>query len=370
MVGKFPACALYITLPNGLVDVNVHPTKAEVKFSREKAVFDGVYYGTLSALGGEDRLSVPTYTPGEKKTALASAPAGGPGGFGAGKAAPRQDFFRSMSAEEFRKAAGEPKRQDRAWERREPPRPAGDALRLRDSESYSAPAPAGSFVHRAEESAPPAPAAETASGWEPVEAESQTALTEEFETEPWRYIGEALKVYILVEQAGRLILIDKHAAHERALFDRIRLNEKPLMSQELLTPETLRTDPEGLRVAEENADKLERLGFRLEPFGEDSLAIRAVPADIDAAAAVPLAEELIEKLREGRSLSGKDVWERLAETVACKAAVKGGDLSDPLELKSLAERVLRGEVKYCPHGRPVSAVFTREDLDKLFGRIV
>ena len=94
-----------------------------------------------------------------------------------------------------------------------------------------------------------------------------------------------------------------------------------------------------------------------------------MPADIDAAQAVPLLEELVEKLREGTALSAADVWERLAATVACKAAIKAGMSVDSRELIALAERVLAGEVTHCPHGRPVMQVFTRAELDKRFGRI-
>ncbi len=348
MVGKFPACVLYITLPNGLVDVNVHPTKAEVKFSREKAVFDGVYYAALAALGGEDRLAAPG-APAPAAAPARPVPSGAAGSF---SAAPKKDFFRSMTAGEFRAAA--------AREKSAPP--AGAALPVRDS----------GVPYRAEAGRPPVPAAPRTPPEKkaPAPAPEQAVAAPEFRDEPVRFIGEALGVYILLEQGDKLILVDKHAAHERALFDRLRLDDKPLMPQELLAPETVRTDPEGARLVEENAEALTRLGFVLEPFGEDSFALRAVPAEIDAAQAAPLAEELIEKLREGRTLSARDVWERLAETVACKAAVRGGGASSPQELLALARTVLRGDVKYCPHGRPVCVVLTRNELDKRFGRIV
>ena len=110
-------------------------------------------------------------------------------------------------------------------------------------------------------------------------------------------------------------------------------------------------------------------GFELEPFGEQAVILRAVPADIDAAQAVPLLEELVEKLREGTGLSAADVWERLAATVACKAAIKAGWESDAAELTALARRVVSGEITHCPHGRPVMQRFTRAELDKRFGRI-
>ena len=378
MVGKVPGCVLYITLPNGLVDVNVHPTKAEVKFAKEKPVFDGVYYGTLAALG---QKSAP------------QAMSGAPLAPETGSAAPRGDFFRTMDAGTFRQTYSAA-----------PARPAGTSG-VRDSAPYRAASPAAPKpVSSAPVSvpvrtytpdipsgnAPRSPGAAGAPKETPVSpavpaapvkkeipapetaetAPEQTVLDEAFRAEPVRYIGEALNVYILLEQGDRLLLIDKHAAHERILFDKMRLNEKPLMPQELLEPQPFNTDPDGAALLEENAALMARLGFALDAFGDTAFLIRAVPAQLDAASAVPLLEELLEKLREGKSLSASDVWERLAATVACKAAIKGGWVTEREELLSLAEKVLAGEVTHCPHGRPVMTVFTRAELDKRFGRIV
>ena len=378
MVGRFPGCALYITLPNGLVDVNVHPTKAEVKFAKEKPVFDGVYYGTLAALG---RKSAP------------QAMSGAPLAAETGSAAPRGDFFRTMDADTFRQTyAASPSRRTGGYPVRDsaPYRAASPAApKAVSPESVSAPArartpdmPSGNALRSpgaagAPKETPVSPAVPAA----PVKKEipapetaetapEQTVLDEAFRAEPVRYIGEALNVYILLEQGDRLLLIDKHAAHERILFDKMRLNEKPLMPQELLEPQPFNTDPDGAALLEENAALMARLGFALDAFGDTAFLIRAVPAQLDAASAVPLLEELVEKLREGRSLSVSDVWERLAATVACKAAIKGGWGTEREELLSLAEKVLAGEVTHCPHGRPVMAVFTRAELDKRFGRIV
>ena len=378
MVGRFPGCVLYITLPNGLVDVNVHPTKAEVKFAKEKPVFDGVYYGTLAALG---RKSAP------------QAMSGAPLAPETGSAAPRGDFFRTMDAGTFRQTyAASPSRRTGGYPVRDsaPYRAASPAApKVASPESVSAPArartpdiPSGSAPRSpgaagAPKETPVSPAVPAA----PVKKEipapetaetapEQTVLDEAFRAEPVRYIGEALNVYILLEQGDRLLLIDKHAAHERILFDKMRLNEKPLMPQELLEPQPFNTDPDGAALLEENAALMARLGFALDAFGDTAFLIRAVPAQLDAASAVPLLEELLEKLREGRSLSVSDVWERLAATVACKAAIKGGWVTEREELLSLAEKVLAGEVTHCPHGRPVMTVFTRAELDKRFGRIV
>ena len=375
MVGKFPGCVLYITLPNGLVDVNVHPTKAEVKFAKEKPVFDGVYYGTLAALG---QKSAP------------QAMSGAPLAPETGSAAPRGDFFRTMDAGTFRqtyaaspsrRTGGYPVRDSAPYRAASPaaPKPVSSAPVSVPVRTYTPDIPSGN-APRSPVPAPEAPVSPAVSA-APVKKEipapetaetapEQTVLDEAFRAEPVRYIGEALNVYILLEQGDRLLLIDKHAAHERILFDKMRLNEKPLMPQELLEPQPFNTDPDGAALLEENAALMARLGFALDAFGDTAFLIRAVPAQLDAASAVPLLEELVEKLREGRSLSVSDVWERLAATVACKAAIKGGWVTEREELLSLAEKVLAGEVTHCPHGRPVMAVFTRAELDKRFGRIV
>ena len=392
MVGKFPGCALYITLPNGLVDVNVHPTKAEVKFAKEKPVFDGVYYGTLAALGQKSAPQTMSNAPlaSESKNAAPIAAPARPAP--AAASAPRKDFFRTMDAGTFRQTysasparpAGSSGVRDGApYRAASPAAPKTDALErvsvpvrtyTLDIPSASAPrspipapvpeAPVSPAVPAApEKKKPPAPV--TAE-----DAPEQTVLDESFRAEPVRYIGEALNVYILLEQGDKLLLIDKHAAHERLLFDKMRLNEKPLMPQDLLEPQPFTTDPDGAALLEANAALIARLGFELDAFGDTTFLIRAVPAQLDAASAVPLLEELVEKLREGRSLSVADVWERLAATVACKAAIKGGWVTEREELLALAEKVLAGEVTHCPHGRPVMTVFTRAELDKRFGRIV
>jgi len=355
MTGRFPACVLYIELSPASVDVNVHPAKTEVKFSDEKRVFDGVYYAAKAALDGENRLEIRPKAgaapPGESATA----------GFSprTGAVKPREDFFRSMRAEEFRAAAVSNKAPISAGRRKTavPVSPAGTGVPplFRDpGATYTKGSPG---VHSAAAPVPPAP-----------KTAPQTALDESFHMAAPRLAGEALGVYILVEQGDQLILIDKHAAHERILFDRMRLADEPLMSQSLLDPVVYSPGGEGAELLLKNRELLEKLGFALESYGADAVVLRAVPAVLDADQALPVLEELTDKLREGRKLDAGDIRERLADAIACKAAVKAGKSSDPSELLALAKRVLSGEIKYCPHGRPVSIVLTRAELDKRFGR--
>lgn len=358
MVGKFPACVLYLTLTPSAVDVNVHPTKSEVRFADEKAAFDAVYYAALSALDKEDKLTVPVYVPSSR--AASSVP------LNTGKTNPRPDFFRNMSASEFR---------GMTEGKVSPPQThAPVSVGTTDTKKESSPLP---FRKSSTGYSTPKPPMDTEKNNLPVNQDppneqipEQQILTSDFSEESVRYIGEVMRTYILMECGDKLLLIDKHAAHERMLFDRLRLWEQPLMAQELLLSISVKVDAEAMELWEQNSENFSHLGFECEPFGEDCILLRAVPADIDASEASALFEELLEKLRDGRSLSLKDVRERLAETVACKAAVKSGWQSEPEELQALATRVLSGEVKYCPHGRPVAVLLTRQELDKRFNRIV
>ena len=185
-----------------------------------------------------------------------------------------------------------------------------------------------------------------------------------------KIVGEAMKTYIIVELDGELLLIDKHAAHERMNFDRLRAQERHIMAQSLLAPVTVRPAAEDAELIEQNGELLTELGFEIEPFGERDYIVRAVPADMDAGEIAPALEEICEKLRRGKSLGEQQVWDEILHTVACKAAIKAGWDTTEAELERIVEEVLSGRVKYCPHGRPVSVTLSRKDLDKMFKRIV
>ena len=161
-------------------------------------------------------------------------------------------------------------------------------------------------------------------------------------------------------------MIDKHACHERILFDRLLAGLGAQMSQTLLTPVAWSPGAEDAELLEENSALLTEAGFELARFGDDGVILRAVPADTQGDP-VALLEELTAALRAGRP---EDRRETLCHTIACKAAIKAGTRSDPSELEALARRVVSGEVRYCPHGRPVSVKLTKAELDRQFKRIV
>jgi DNA mismatch repair protein MutL len=182
-----------------------------------------------------------------------------------------------------------------------------------------------------------------------------------------RMVGEVMKTYIVVDQGQSMLLIDKHAAHERMVFDRLKAAGREIMSQTLLLPETWRPAREDWEALTENAALLEQLGFQLEPYGEDDMIVRGIPDDLDPAQAIPALEEICTKLKRG----GRDLArDEILQTISCKSAIKAGWDTDPAELQALVDKVVSGEIKYCPHGRPVAVALTRKELDKQFKRIV
>jgi DNA mismatch repair protein MutL len=180
-------------------------------------------------------------------------------------------------------------------------------------------------------------------------------------------VGEVMRTYIVVDQGQSMLLIDKHAAHERMVFDRLKANAHQIMSQALLVPETWRPAREDMEILLENEPLLTQLGFELESYGEEDMIVRGVPDTMEPVQAVPALEEICAKLRRG----GKDLArDEILQTIACKAAIKAGWDTDAMELQALVDKVVSGEIKYCPHGRPVAVALTRKELDKQFKRIV
>lgn len=361
LVGRFPACVLYVELSCAAVDVNVHPAKTEVKFSHERAVFDAVYYGARAALEAE-KEPVATLS----KTAAKPEPTPKADPFP--PAAPSRSTPAAPVCSATRTYAPAAPTEE-ALSFRSPTASAFAAPRVTPPPVFTPPAPA------APQPPVPKPAvqgAQTALEPEPAEQETPSPLARAVppETPPARLIGEAMHTYILVEKGDTLILIDKHAAHERINFDRLRQNPADIPSQTLLEPLPFTPDASDAEVLQQHSDTLAELGFTLEPFGRSDYILRGVPAQIDAGDALPALEEICAQLRHGAHTDAQAVRDEVLKTVACKAAIKAGWQTEPEELLRLADAVCAGEVKYCPHGRPVAVTLTRRELDKLFKRIV
>ena len=381
LTGRYPTCVLYIDIGYGAVDVNVHPTKAEVKFSQEKKVFDAVYYTCLEAVEREDRLAAENerlernrklveerYTP-------APAPA---------EPVKKENPMEGITYDPVTGRVN-PTEDGRELERYDIPlyKKSGPFI-LRDEESPETPeaerlgegpAPAPEPVEKAEitpaaKEPAPAPVQEVLEEVveEPVEEEG-TVLAPVLE-ETFRVAGEVLSTYIIVEHGEKMTLIDKHAAHERMHFDRLSAQKAEVPTQALLTPELLRLTAEDYDLVEEHLEDFTGLGYELEPYGDNTMVLRGVPAGMDVGDGRACVEEVCETLRSGKSVSYQQVRQEILKTVACKAAIKAGRRSEPKELEALARAVLNGEVKYCPHGRPVSVTLSKYELDKMFDRIV
>ena len=389
MVGKFPGCVLHLTTKLNAVDVNVHPTKQEVKFGSDKKVFDAVYYAVKSTLEA-DR---------SRPSALADSPRLAP------KAAqdtvtPHQTTFRTMTAEQFRKTADKPAPSlplhDIAARPAQTAQPVRAATRVAPTtppqpvrpEPKPAPAPTPSPVRTAVpdipakttppvEVAPETPRATTRVAPTVVEkepvptippVEPQTPIQPEPEETPWRMAGEVLNTYIIVEQGDKVLLIDKHAAHERMNFDRMKAAGYTPMVQTLLTPVVFTPPAEEGAALLAQLPLLERFGFEAEDFGGGAIIVRTAPDDVDAAAIPDVLLELAGRLITCGTADPDSARDALLHTMACKAAIKGGQKNGEAELLKVAKAVMAGEVKYCPHGRPVAIELTRSQIEKRFGR--
>ena len=349
--GRFPGCVLRLELPRHLVDVNVHPAKTEVKFASEKAVFDAVYYACLSSLNkepGRPQMTLPKTT--------ASAPK-------------KQETFQHMTAEQFKEIV-------------EPATKPADPEVVRTILQTSAPvrhceegeARRGNLgevlvekkvVEIATASSKPRNDIPV-----PTPAPQPEQITIPMPTVPdYRIVGEVLDTYIIVEQADEVLLIDKHAAHERINFEKLKQTPAETMSQLLLTPLTVSVTAEEAAAVAENRELLCKCGFDAEEFGPDTLLLRQIPADMDETAAAAALQAMAADLLDGKKLDPDALHDKLLHTVACKASIKAGWHTDPAEREALVKQVLtRDDIKYCPHGRPVTMTLTKTQIEKQFKR--
>ena len=359
MVGKFPACVLHLELPAPAVDVNVHPAKTEVKFLNEKTAFDCVHYGVLAALNKTpDRPAV--QFPKQPKPAPQPAQ----------NAQPKQDFYRTMTPAEFKtfsealSDAPKPK-----------PQAAAAAAQLVQREAKEQPVLRSPVVLPKMESAPPPPLPEMPPE-EPKPIPKAPPMPEPVQEEiplpsqpAWRMVGELYRTYILVEQGEDAFLIDKHAAHERILFEKLKANQEAISAQALLSPIPVRLHPTAAAELLANRDMLEELGFEIDEFGENTLLLRQIPMDLSPEDAAQAVEALSADLLNGRREHKDTVRDELLHTVACKAAIKAGWVSDEKELLAIAKAVMaREDLKYCPHGRPICVSLSKKQIEKQFKR--
>ncbi len=345
MVGKFPAGVINIEIPFDRVDVNVHPAKTEVRFSDEKAVFEGVYYAAKNALETGDTR------PELKLNTTTNYPK------------PTSKHFERMTTQEFKSKFVEDKPKTLAEEIYVAPKPV--STRPAD---FSKPIikPESTFVTEGEQTT--------------IQAELEIQKTEKtegivnlsvedkkIEQQSVTYVGEAFKTYIIAQQGESIFLIDKHAAHERILFEKLK-REKTPDTQRLLSAEAVSLSRQEKEALLDNTELLLKAGFEVEEFGSNSVLVRAIPSALSQKDINLVVGEIAESLLS----TGKaetEMMDDLYHSVACRAAVKAGNLQSSFELQQLAHEVLMNEdIKYCPHGRPVAFEIKLSQLEKQFGR--
>ena len=365
MVGKFPACVLHLTLPAASVDVNVHPAKTEVKFLSEKAVFDCVHYGVLGALNRQpDRPQVQLKTP--PATPVSNVGNAVPGVPSADKAAPakKQDFFRTMTAEEYKTFTAAVTNTPKI-----PPATARPVIQVMNAERPAAPPVREPVIAPVKTFAPPPPPPAMPEPKQlilPEPVQEELPMPKEI---PWRMVGELYRSYVIVEQGEESFLIDKHAAHERILFEKLRANPTDITSQSLLSPIPVRLRADAAAQLLAKKELLEGLGFEIDEFGENTILVRRVPMDLAEGDVADTLMEVADDLLDGRSADTDTVRDELLHTMACKAAIKAGWKTDERELLALVKEVMsREELKYCPHGRPICITLSKKQLEKQFKR--
>ena len=205
----------------------------------------------------------------------------------------------------------------------------------------------------------------------PAEPEQMNFDPTADQPEPLRYVGEVFRTYILAERGDELCLIDKHAAHERQLYEKLAANYGNVPSQMLLEPAAIDLAAEEKQALLDNIPLLENAGLEIADFGGNTVVLRAVPADVEPQNAESLLVEIANKLLKGGHDALNEHTEWVLHSISCRAAIKAGDKSSPQELLALDEKILSGEVPpFCPHGRPCVLKLTRKELEKQFGRIV
>ena len=394
MTGKFPACVLLIDLAPSAMDVNIHPTKAEVRFTSEKSVSDAIYFAVKNAMMKDGLIYEFELKPHADWT----------------KAAPEQEELKQQEflftpvdkIEETEQklvdapapvyAAPEPVKEEPPVTADIKPSPAYDEPKhiqptapVYEREAAAAPVKAAETVS---ESAPEAvreeePEPEAVEGFSYITQQSFAAAPAPKPAEPeapkesvWtekpkiRVIGEAFGLYIVAEVGeDTMIMIDKHAAHERIIFERLKSRNCRQYSQQLLTGVKVLLTGDEFSALETNQELLADLGFAFDFSEKPCVVATAVPTFIMELDMEDIISEIANNLRLFSHDPQSHMLDDMLHTVACKSAIKGNDKNSIAELQSLAEQVYFDErIRHCPHGRPVMFTMTKSNISHQFGR--
>lgn len=380
MVGKFPSCVLCVNTDPSQVDANIHPTKTEVRFTNEKIVFDAVYFAVKNALMGYDE---------SREIKLNTAPA---------RAENIPQPERARSSEPLRTASAQvieeppktmpiPSGRDALiypQEKREPPKftlrqetpqpaqftqplPAAEQTYMPELVPAKKPEPKETpladlpgFAFLSEKSFEKKP--------ESVPQEPDPVIPQERPKEQIRVVGELFKTYIVCESTEGMILIDKHAAHERVNFERLKKGFDS-SAQLLMQPEEVYLTPEEFNGMSEYADKLAQVGIIME-FTDGKARVTGLPQMLDKVPPAEIVECIAKIVSQGNTNAEGELFDDMLHTVACKASIRGNEDNDILELQVLAQEVFNNpDIRYCPHGRPVMTQISRKQIERYFGRV-
>ncbi len=353
MIAKFPTAILNIRVDADLVDINVHPTKLECKFSNEQEIYQAVYHAVKSAL-----YALPDVPEIEKPQPKAEKPA-----------------FEQKSLEDLYREkikVSERKQNEYITERHTPPQPAPEKPPKKDPFYFLEKA-----IERAETQnkkndtwlGVKSPAEEQYIPPMPQPRQDDNI----FKGENFTVIGQIFDTYILVEKDDSLLLIDQHAAHERLNYEAIKaeFENQGIFSQAILEPISVKLDMADMEIYKDNETTFSKLGFGLSCDGEDTLIMTSVPGDISWSDAEPLFLELLHQMSQMRNNVISDKKQRLLYTISCKAAIKANMKISDVEMRSLVLKVFNLEnINTCPHGRPIVIRMTKKEIEKEFKRIV
>lgn len=380
MVGKFPSCVLCVNTDPSQVDANIHPTKTEVRFTNEKIVFDAVYFAVKNALMGYDE---------SREIKLNTTPARAEN-IPQPERARTSEPLRTASAqviEEPPKTMPIPSGRDAViypQEKREPPKftlrqetpqpaqftqplPAAEQTYMPELVPAKKPEPKETplsdlpgFAFLSEKSFEKKP--------EPVPQEPDPVIPQERPKEQIRVVGELFKTYIVCESTEGMILIDKHAAHERVNFERLKKGFDS-SAQLLMQPEEVYLTPEEFNGMSEYADKLAQVGIIME-FTDGKACVTGLPQMLDKVPPAEIVECIAKIVSQGNTNAEGELFDDMLHTVACKASIRGNEDNDILELQVLAQEVFNNpDIRYCPHGRPVMTQISRKQIERYFGRV-
>lgn len=369
MVGKFPGCVLNITVPTHSVDVNVHPAKTQVRFSDERRVYSAVYYAVKTALENFDQPSQLDVTTIPQRTAMtgtqlhmesAQSKFQSKTQFLTQKEndnpfKKREDFWVNATVKENNYIVAEPETENLYATVNDTPDLIGDIAKIKTN--IVSTKTSDCEIEAKEKN------------YNNLKANDSIVITDEKAINV-KIIGEAFKTYIICEYDNKICLIDKHAAHERIIFNKLKNRLQDNSSQMLLNTVPMTLSKKEYNVIIENLNFFSKSGFLIEDFGQGAVVIRECPMEIDPSEAHDVVTEIASNLLLNKTDASSDIIDMMLHTTACKAAIKAGNKNSITELEKLANDVLFDDnVRYCPHGRPVLIELTKYELEKQFGRI-